>query len=511
MLHPERPREIVVTRLPFTRQTVPAIILLPTPDDWEAVPQLISKDYLLRHEAVVLRADWLNHLLKLVRGEPFSTLLPIRPETYEAIKASMLAKGFDPTHPAHVWDRDGLFTLVDGYTRDKAAGEVGITRLLAFVHHFQDETSALGFAIQCQTARRNITDGEMFVLVGVYDKKVKPGSTQQRQEGGTFAPRASTDALGKSSKKTGDVLNTSATTVDRVRYLHKHADASTKAAVTNNKVTLSRACETVRKKLAAAAKAAKIHPETNGDAPKEKPLAFDATPESDIAFAAWHPVVRREPALSADIEDEAQAKREVEYVLVEELLDLPASLKDLGAPANHRVLVSPQFDLFADEVPAKTVRKVLHTAAEAKKFDFLFTTRNPERLQEFSWEMNTFAGVSIFGQNEVAAAEDALLAMDGLRKWLVIEQLTMELTFKHLDQLDWLVVREGAGVPSAALDPYALKSLLQQAWTAKCPVLFERGVIYRPMDAPKATQGVADKATVQTKSATTGDGEQNRE
>ena len=65
VLHPERPREIVVARLPFTRQTVPAIILLPTPDDWEAVPQLISKDYLLRHEAVVLRADWLNHLLNV--------------------------------------------------------------------------------------------------------------------------------------------------------------------------------------------------------------------------------------------------------------------------------------------------------------------------------------------------------------------------------------------------------------------------------------------------------------
>ena len=65
VLHPEQPREIVVVRLPFTRQTVPAITLLPAADDWEPVPQLISKDYLLRHEAVVLRADWLNHLLNV--------------------------------------------------------------------------------------------------------------------------------------------------------------------------------------------------------------------------------------------------------------------------------------------------------------------------------------------------------------------------------------------------------------------------------------------------------------
>lgn len=65
LLHPEQPREIIVAMLPFTRQTVPAITLLSSSADWEAVPQLISKDYLLRHEAVALRADWLSYLINL--------------------------------------------------------------------------------------------------------------------------------------------------------------------------------------------------------------------------------------------------------------------------------------------------------------------------------------------------------------------------------------------------------------------------------------------------------------
>ena len=140
------------------------------------------------------------------------------------------------------------------------------------------------------------------------------------------------------------------------------------------------------------------------------------------------------------------AEQKISYVLAEESLDLPANTKKLGALSSHRLLVSPGIDLFADDVPAKIVRKVLQTAAAAKQFQFLFTTSNPGRLDEFPWEPNTFAGVSVFVQQDVAAAEAALLAMDGLSKWLVIEQLTMELTFEHLDQFDWLVVRQGSGV-----------------------------------------------------------------
>lgn len=427
---------------------------------------------------------------KLVRRKPFSTLLPIRDETYGSIKASILAKGFDPAHPVHVWDRDGTLTLVDGHTRDKAAGEAGLTRLPAFIHHFKDETEALGFAIECQIERRNITGGELFALVGVYDEKVKPSSTQQRQQDGTFAPRASTDADGKSAGKTAEKLKTTATNVERVRYLHKYADAATKAKVTNNKLTISGACEVVKKQLAA--KTAETEPDPKADTENNDSSPFGLTLESDVAFATWEPVVRHESALSADIEDGADAEPEVGYVLAEELLDVSADTKGLGTPRNHRVLVAPGLDLFDDEVPAKIIRPVLKSAAEAKRFDFLFTTRNPARLQEFPWEGNAFAGVSIFEQKDVAPAEGALLELDGPNKWLVVEQLTMELTFAHLNQLDWLVVREGAGVLGAGNDPHAMKSLLRQAWAAGCPVLFERGVAYHPTDPPKAPQAATE-------------------
>lgn len=422
---------------------------------------------------------------KLVRRPPFSTLLPINPTTYEAIKASMQAKGFDPTYPVHVWEHDGLLMLGDGFTRDKVAGELGITRLPAFVHHFKEENEALTFAIQGQLDRRNLTSGETFLLIGALDKVAKAGSSQQLQEDGTFGPKAADDAIGKTSKQMAEKLKTTATNIERCRYLHKYADAAIKAAVTNNKVTLSRACKVTSKRLVEQAKAGKNAPGPQKGAKSKAPLPFELTPESDVAFGVWQPVIRNPAKLSHDVEAELAVEGADEYALAEEVLELPEPAKKLLASEMRRVLVLPELDLFAAEMPAKLIRPVMKAAAEAKQFHFLFTTQNPERLQEFSWEPNTFAGVSIFGQKDVGLAEDALQHLDGLGKWLLVEQLTMELTFQHLDQVDWLVVRQGAGVPGVELAPHALKSLLQQAWAANCPVLFERGISYRSADAPK--------------------------
>ena len=63
--YPEHPREIIVVRIPFARQVVPTVILRPAEQDWEPSLQLLSKDYLLRHEAIIVRANWLDHLVNL--------------------------------------------------------------------------------------------------------------------------------------------------------------------------------------------------------------------------------------------------------------------------------------------------------------------------------------------------------------------------------------------------------------------------------------------------------------
>jgi hypothetical protein len=470
------------------RPPAPASLEAPTPPSLQETEQpspFVSPSPETKRES----SDGKVHLVaiaNIVMRAPFSTLLPVKPETLAAIKSGMEASGFDPTHPVHLWEHEGALIQVDGRTRTLAAGEVGITHIPAFIHHFKDEPEALGFSIRCQMERRNITQGEMFALAAVYDEKVKPGSTQQRGAGGTFAPRASNDANRKTAEKTAELLNTTGTNIERTRYLLKYADDATKAAVTNNKMTLSRACEVVRKQLAPK----KTRKPKKG--PKDNELPFELTPDSDVAFAVWNLVACAPRALSEDPKDQT-GQDEPTFTLDEARLNLTVKPKALKGLPNRRVLVSTACDLFAPKVPTKIVRTVLETAANAKQFQFLFTTRNPGRLVKFSFEANMFCGVSIFVQQDVAAAEAALLTLGGLGKWLVVEQLTMELTFKHLDQLDWLVVRQGAGVRGADPDTRAMKSLLQQASAANCPVLFERGIQYRPADAPKVVADAGDK------------------
>ncbi len=61
--HPERPREIIVARLPFTQQYVPAVWLSVGAEDWTADLEFVSRERLLRYEGVTLHADWLTHLV----------------------------------------------------------------------------------------------------------------------------------------------------------------------------------------------------------------------------------------------------------------------------------------------------------------------------------------------------------------------------------------------------------------------------------------------------------------
>ena len=64
----EQPREITVARLPFNQPMIPAVTLRPARRYWEPDPQLMSKNFLLRDEGIVLKADWLDYLVDLAEA-----------------------------------------------------------------------------------------------------------------------------------------------------------------------------------------------------------------------------------------------------------------------------------------------------------------------------------------------------------------------------------------------------------------------------------------------------------
>lgn len=102
----------------------------------------------------------------LVSREPFSTLFPIRPNTFAAIVQSMRDKGFDVTQPIHVWRQGNV--IIDGHTRVKAAIEAGVHVSVCY-HDFKDDDEALDYAIDMQRNRRNLTDAELLSLISVVE------------------------------------------------------------------------------------------------------------------------------------------------------------------------------------------------------------------------------------------------------------------------------------------------------------------------------------------------------
>ena len=102
------------------------------------------------------------YLDQITKAEPFASLFTIKAEVFEAIKADMKANGFDPSKPVNVWRKpDGTRILIDGYTRVRAAEELGLLRVTAYEKTFASEAEALAYAIHTQRDRRNLSDAEL--------------------------------------------------------------------------------------------------------------------------------------------------------------------------------------------------------------------------------------------------------------------------------------------------------------------------------------------------------------
>ena len=109
-------------------------------------------------------------------------------------------------------------TPIDGYTRVRAAEELGLLRVTAYEKTFSSDAEALAYAIHTQRDRRNLSDAELLMLIELVD---------QPQDGFRSA-LASFDANGDSPSKTAaitaDKLGTSASKVERARVVLSDPD-----------------------------------------------------------------------------------------------------------------------------------------------------------------------------------------------------------------------------------------------------------------------------------------------
>lgn len=108
--------------------------------------------------------------------------------------------------------------------------------------------------------------------------------------------------------------------------------------------------------------------------------------------------------------------------------------------AYRNVFTCSMADLFGRWVPAEWIQSVLDVVRENQQWNFLFLTKFPKRLSQFSFPQNAWVGTTVDCQARVKSAEDAFENVDATVKWLSIEPMIEPLTFTRLDLFDWLVI-----------------------------------------------------------------------
>jgi len=226
------------------------------------------------------------YLDQLTKAEPFASLFSIKTEVFEAIKADMSINGFDPSKPVNVWRKaDGTRVLIDGYTRVRAAEELGLLRVTVYEKTFASEAEALTYAIHNQKDRRNLSDAELLRLIELVDKPQEGFRAPIAPIGANEAKSAKTAAI------TAEAIGISVRKVERARAVL--SDTKEATAVRRGEKTIHQAAE--------AAKAKRAVP----TAPAKKTLSVEELRANDEALAEGlriigllHELLQRDPSAS---------------------------------------------------------------------------------------------------------------------------------------------------------------------------------------------------------------------
>lgn len=166
---------------------------------------------------------------KIELHEDFKNLYVIDDQVLERIVNAMKETGFDNSQPVHIWhttDKDGIehWYLIDGYTRLKASGMAGITRVPIFEHNFESFEEAFKYVLKLQVNRRNLDNGELIRNVALL-----------------LDMEHVRDFEGDKAELISEELGVSKRTVQKAMSLGKNADESLLDSVKRGEVSLNQA------------------------------------------------------------------------------------------------------------------------------------------------------------------------------------------------------------------------------------------------------------------------------
>lgn len=151
------------------------------------------------------------------------------------------------------------------------------------------------------------------------------------------------------------------------------------------------------------------------------------------------------------------------------------------------VFVCSTIDVFGKCVPKPWIRAVLQVVTENPQWNFLFVSRSPKRLAEFTFPPNAWVGTIVDCQARVKAAETAFRKTHATIKWLLCEPLLEPLEFTDLSIVDWLVIggrSETKELPAWYPPCEWVEALVAAAEAANCKVWEKTNLFQRRLEYP---------------------------
>lgn len=154
----------------------------------------------------------------------------------------------------------------------------------------------------------------------------------------------------------------------------------------------------------------------------------------------------------------------------------------------RNVFVSSMGDLFGNWVPQEWIDAVLEAVTNANQWNFLFLTKNPERLTLIEWPNNAWVGTTVDCQKRVTRAEDAFSRIKAKVKFVSCEPLSEAIIFAHPEYFDWLIIggrRQSTQLPSLEPQWRWVKELSFQWWAIDRPVYWKVNANARSREYPR--------------------------
>ena len=111
----------------------------------------------------------------------------------------------------------------------------------------------------------------------------------------------------------------------------------------------------------------------------------------------------------------------------------------------ERIFVGSSIDIFAEEIPAEWIRRVLDFCSKAPKAAFLFQTKNPDRFKDFKIQKNFMIAATIEtniysrkAMGEAPAPALRAVAMQDIQHKAKMVSIEPVMKFNEEIMIDWI-------------------------------------------------------------------------